>query len=529
MLAKLDTLIASCQRLANSQQSTYATGAIGPSMLDANFFPRSVEGRLEQLLKPLNVAFIHDELQTAHSYAIRLAHGQPSQSQVQMLNITLLAGYLENAPSCPPNHVPQMVAFYSRHMVASREGDVRRMSQTMSRASGLQYSFTISNLTPMFFAIESGNVAAVQYLLDIGVGVNDSFGRTSIVPLAAALQFRQLEVTKLLLNAGASFRHRNSAGWSPMTFLWFMPRRNPSASDFLTLLWSSPCFQLLHQGVYDDDGWSVMHRATVYGAAEDIRVLVRYRLDPFSRTKKAKAERDESEYGNFSVLQLAVYYGRVDVVEQLIPYYLQRYGNIDLPDARGWTLLHMAVGEGHIDVARVLVMHGANVNAKTKRTLSDIPGDTKTYRYTPMSLAKSVGPEVYKQVRILRQNALPEPASQMSISSNTSLASTSNTQPQLCGSSPVTNANPISTALIPATTPDSRSLTHNEVTQSSRLTIEARKSFETTTVSGRGRAHLGDVYYVKHYHFPLPRGLIRALNKRRTRRLHRRLSLLDNG
>lgn len=539
MLANLDNLLAASKCNEQSTADPFAEGLPTHNISNLNGTPRSLEAKLVELLKPANVAFLRAELQTMHSYATKLAVGKPSRFSDRMLDISMLdCCCLEITPGCPPGLSPRMVSYHSSHMVAAREGNVEAMVETMSAASELQYSFTISSLTPIFFAIESGNVTAVRYLLDIGVGANDVFGRQNTIPLAAALQFRHPGIVELLLKVSdprVSFQHRSLAGWSPMTYIWFKPQPNPPASDLLALLRSSPCFGYLHLDVYDDDGWSVMHRAAVYGAAEDIPILIEYGLDAFAKTIKPKPERDESEYDQFSVLQLAVHYGRLNVVEQLLPHYVARYGNVDLPDRRGWTLLHMAVDEGHLDVARMLVVNGANVDAKTKRTLSDTPGDDRTYKHTPTSLAKSYGPEVYKEFLVIYHSAKTGTCPHQSSKSIT--APRSPGQHDTTSSTATTSNNP-SLALLASrtyTTHDMQiSLANGIAAHTPSSAIEARKSFEKTSVSGRARAQLGDVYNVRHYHYHIAPQRKKRIGPRKRRcrrlqRLYRQLSFLDHG
>lgn len=56
----------------------------------------------------------------------------------------------------------------------------------------------------------------------------------------------------------------------------------------------------------------------------------------------------------------AAQYGDLDKVEKLID------RGIDLKDKSGYTALHYAARNGHVDVCKLLLNKGANVNAVTK-------------------------------------------------------------------------------------------------------------------------------------------------------------------
>ena len=62
----------------------------------------------------------------------------------------------------------------------------------------------------------------------------------------------------------------------------------------------------------------------------------------------------------------AAWHGHVDVVKVLI----QNGADVNAVAVNKWTALHFAAENGHVDVAKVLIQNGADVNAvhKDKRT-----------------------------------------------------------------------------------------------------------------------------------------------------------------
>lgn len=397
---KLHRLILSCRESNNARRQNCShkpeprVQVSGQKVLDLG------EPRLQQLLLPSNVAFLQKELQFAQDYTAILSCGNAQYPRNgQLLDVNLLRWMLEELPSHPPGIMPRLVSYQADMIIAARKGDVVEMCRILANRPKSQYCFTIANLTPMFFAIESGSLSAVRCLLDRGVRINDAFGRSRTTPLAAALQFRHLHIVEHLIQEGALFDHRNVAGWSLLFYLWFKPRRDTSAAALLSFLHDHQrCdFQSLHKNIYDSYGWSVMHHAAYNGTVEDILLLIQYGVDPYAVTKIKPEDQIDGQCYNFSVLQLVVLYGLLEPFKVLLPYYKKKYGNVDQPNDKGWTLLHMALDQEHLEIARILIIEGANVSARTKRMDGKLPNDKRGQRCTPFSLAEEAGPDFYEQ------------------------------------------------------------------------------------------------------------------------------------
>ena len=405
---------------------------------------------LKQLLHPTNVAFLQSELRTAYGYAGLLAHDEVLETtDCKLLNISLLALMLEKQPDHPSHVEPKLVSHHSDVMVAAQAGDDEALDKILSTSPSLAYTFTLGYFTPMFFAISSGSIAAVQCLLRHGVCVNDMFGRIGTTPLAAALQFRQLHIARLLIHSGALLDHKNpTSNWSLLFYLWFKDRRQESADELLTLLWASSHFESMHKDIYDNEGWHLSHLAMRHGTPEDVLKLKEYGVDLFATTRG----------DHHTVLQEAVLCGRADMVNVLLPFYIDERGNADLPDVNGWTLLHMAVEERHLDIVQILIDHGASLTAVTKETASGLAGHDQSHIYNAFSLAKEGGPSFYKQFRDLVKLHLTRSAS----------IHKHDRQPRL------------HTAM------------HPPAQQSYHLERDCRKSFGDTEFKGVKRAHQGD-------------------------------------
>lgn len=483
MVAKLRSLIFSCQEACGSSRRPKFFGSKEPNGPP----PQTNDTEVQELLQPSNVAYIVSELHAVHAHAEQSASGVSLPPQnAQLLNINLLGLLLERPPSHPPDVFPALVSYQSDIIVAARAGDTGRLSQILTDSPELLYCFTLDNLTLMSFAIESGEIEMVRYLLKKGADVNHIYGRSDTSPLATALQFRHLHIARLLLHAGANLDHRNKYGWSPLFYIWFKEDRSTSVGPLLGLLAANSEFDVLHKDIYDKDGWSVMHRAAIYGTSQDVATLMQLGVDPFSITRaKEKRPADNNIY-DYSVIQQVVLDGLTDAVEVLLPVYCKKFGNIDLPDKRGWTLLHMAIQEQHLAIIQMLVENGANLWAKTEPTWIERVSDTDVRRYTPFSLAKSFCPQFFQYfLQIVRKHHQQLRCASLQARSE-----------RFCDPLNLISRKSRKTPML--VNEQLGKMCHSDILVS-KMPGEAdyRKSFGGTTVSGHASAHMGDSF--RHY------------------------------
>jgi cytohesin len=97
--------------------------------------------------------------------------------------------------------------------------------------------------------------------------------------------------------------------------------------------------------------WSDLHSAASAGDAERVRELLKKGADPNAK----------NEYG-LTLLHIAAIRGHVDVARLLLQYGVDP----NVQDERGRTPLHVAAIRGRVDVVRFLLEHGANPNARDK-------------------------------------------------------------------------------------------------------------------------------------------------------------------
>ena len=76
--------------------------------------------------------------------------------------------------------------------------------------------------------------------------------------------------------------------------------------------------------------------------------LLKWGVDPFEREPGTE----------WTVLHNAVYYNREGVYSVLFPIFQSKLG-VEIPEARGWTLLHLAIASGNRTIIRHLLENGA--------------------------------------------------------------------------------------------------------------------------------------------------------------------------
>ena len=179
---------------------------------------------------------------------------------------------------------------------------------------------------------------AVKKLLAKGANVN-ARSTDGATPLHAAAGKNNLEVVKLLLDAGAEVNNQHGK--------WFSLSRVPNYEHFSSLLdqWSH---RLQSNTLVNGDGISPLHIGAANGKPEVLTLLL-------SRGAYVNASNVNGTL--VAPLHLAATQGSVKAVKVL----LDSGARINAC-ARRWTPLHVAAWMDQIDIVRVLLNRGAKVN-----------------------------------------------------------------------------------------------------------------------------------------------------------------------
>ena len=242
-------------------------------------------------------------------------------------------------------------------------------------------------LTPLIFAIREGSFDSVKVLVDAKADVNKTSGDGSSPLLVAVLNGRY-DMARYLIDKGASVSAANQKGWTPL-YLAVKHRTNETgtvpvppnadqALDFIKLIldrgaevnmrlaYETEVHVASHVFWLKEEGATPFFRACYGGDAEVMKLLLAHGADPSIATKDHTTPL-MALAGVGYTLGLAHHRSHQEDMEGL-KLLLDLGADVNTANDQGLTPLMGAAQRGADEEIRVLVEHGAKLDARDKGT-----------------------------------------------------------------------------------------------------------------------------------------------------------------
>ncbi|XP_063705994.1 ankyrin repeat and KH domain-containing protein mask-like isoform X2 [Culicoides brevitarsis] len=231
--------------------------------------------------------------------------------------------------------------------------------------------------TPLILASTAGHAKVVEILINRKAELEAQSERTKDTPLSLACSGGRYEVVELLLKHGANKEHRNVSDYTPLSLA--------ASGGYVNII-----KMLLNNGAEINSrtgsklGISPLMLAAMNGHTPAVRLL----LDMGSDINA------QIETNRNTALTLACFQGRHEVVSLL----LDRKANVEHRAKTGLTPLMEAASGGYIEVGRVLLDKGADVNAapvpSSRDTALTIAADKGHLKFVELLLMRNAAVEV---------------------------------------------------------------------------------------------------------------------------------------
>ncbi len=271
---------------------------------------------------------------------------------------------------------------------ASYRGDLE-MAEVLLRAGANVNAATDLGVTPLWLASETGNRTMVTRLLEAGANPNFALlaGET---PLMVAARSGYVEICELLLNKGADINSHGSRGQTAL--MWAASQKHP---DVVAVLLAHHADLGLRSDVWSEvmavppHGYLPYNRAIPHGGETALLFAARVGdLDSAKLLVGAGANVNDADAWGVSATVLAAHSG----FRELAAFLLDKGADPNAAQA-GFTALHEAIMRRDEEMVRMLVDHGADVNAPlrtwtpTRRSSDDWHFEPSLVGATPFWLA----------------------------------------------------------------------------------------------------------------------------------------------
>ena len=224
---------------------------------------------------------------------------------------------------------------------AAKSGNVEVLEQLLEQ--GVTVRSELEGTTALYTAAREGHADAIMLLLEHGASVNVTDSRFGNPPINAAAERGHTSVVWSLLQEGADANARNLKDFTPL----FLAARKGHTNVVHLLVEAGA--EVGHSANFDGN---ILTVAIESGNRE----IVKYLLD-----QGAKVNDMRSFFGKDTAMIVAANNGKLDIARLLI----ERGANVN----RGTSLttpIHSAVGNGDYEMTRLLLENGANPNHKIR-------------------------------------------------------------------------------------------------------------------------------------------------------------------
>lgn len=280
----------------------------------------------------------------------------------------------------PPHLVDVDIETDSNHdtalTLACAGGHEELVQLLLNRGANIEHRDK-KGFTPLILAATAGHAKVVETLLNAGAHIEAQSERTKDTPLSLACSGGRYEVVEILLQRGANKEHRNVSDYTPLSLA--------ASGGFVNII-----KLLLDNGAEINSrtgsklGISPLMLAAMNGHATAVKLL----LDMGSDINA------QIETNRNTALTLACFQGRHEVVSLL----LDRKANVEHRAKTGLTPLMEAASGGYVEVGRVLLEKGADVNAppvpSSKDTALTIAADKGHYKFVELLIQRGAQVEV---------------------------------------------------------------------------------------------------------------------------------------
>jgi uncharacterized protein len=261
-------------------------------------------------------------------------------------------------------------------------------------------------LTPLLFAARQGCLDCVRALVKAGAEVNQTSADGSS-PVLVATQNGFYDVALFLIDHGADINLANAKGWTPL-FLAVKIRNQETTAipgpetsgvlDFITTLLdrgADPNARVkvdteVHQGMtaawLKEAGATPLLRAALCGDLTVVRLLLAHKADPLAPTFDHTTPLMAASGVGWADGMLREY--SEDQTLELVKLLLDLGSDVNAANDHGITALHGAGFKGANKVVRLLVDHGARLDALDKG--EDYGFGVSSVRMTPLNWAEGV-------------------------------------------------------------------------------------------------------------------------------------------